>query len=65
MTHLCGRCKKEVYRYSKCNYCKRDVCSNCVKSSKKGSNTVRLVICKDCWTNMTRRKAYKNKRSAS
>jgi ribosomal protein S26 len=33
-----------------------------VKSSKRKSKTVKLVICKDCWSEMPKRKAYKSDR---
>ncbi len=58
---LCERCKREVYRYEKCDYCGRNVCSSCQKASQTATKTLRLVICKDCWTNMRKRRAYKNK----
>jgi ribosomal protein S26 len=36
-----------------------------VKSSKRKSKTVKLVICKDCWSDMPKRKAYKSDREMS
>lgn len=65
MTHMCDRCKREIYKYTKCSYCKRVICFDCVKSSQKGTRTQKLVICKDCWSNMKRRKAYRSKRSGT
>lgn len=62
MAILCDRCKKELFRYEKCNYCSRKICNACMKSSQKASKTLRLVICKDCWSSMPVRKAYKTKR---
>jgi len=57
---LCERCKREAYRYETCNYCGRKVCYNCIKSSMRRHKTTRLVICKDCWGDMKKRKAFKN-----
>lgn len=57
---ICERCGKDIYKYSTCNYCKRKICSSCVKSSKRISKTVRIVICKDCWTKMDTRRLYKS-----
>jgi len=57
---ICERCGAEIYKYSTCRYCHRKICNNCVKSSKKVSKTVRIVICKDCWTNINYRKAFKS-----
>ncbi|MCL5434327.1 MAG: hypothetical protein M1559_01270 [Candidatus Marsarchaeota archaeon] len=62
MAILCERCKREIFRTFKCNYCGRNLCRNCVKSSKRKSKTVKLVICKDCWSEMPKRKAYKSDR---
>lgn len=57
----CERCKKELFRFSGCNYCGRKICDSCMKSSQRTAKTKKLVICKDCWSNMKRRKQYKNK----
>ncbi|MCL4374137.1 MAG: hypothetical protein M1360_03875 [Candidatus Marsarchaeota archaeon] len=57
---LCERCKRETYRYETCNYCGRKVCYDCIKSSRRYHKTVRLVICKDCWGDMKKRRAFKN-----
>ena len=56
---MCERCRADIYKYSTCNYCKRKICINCVKSSRRVSKTIRLVICKDCWTKMPSRKLFK------
>jgi len=56
----CERCGAEIYKYNVCNYCHRKICNNCVKSSRRVSKTVRLVICKDCWGDMEKRKAFKS-----
>ncbi len=61
MAMLCERCRTEVYKYVVCNYCGRKICNDCIKSSQRASKTTRLVICKDCWSDMKKRKAYKTK----
>ncbi len=63
MLTSCDRCKREVFKYEQCNYCKRKICYNCMKSSQRSPKTRRLVICKDCWGMMPRRKAFKNRKS--
>ena len=60
MALLCERCKKEVYRQEVCNYCGRRIGVECMKSSQRTSKTVRLVICKDDWSDMDKRSMYKN-----
>jgi hypothetical protein len=35
------------------------VCVPCEKSSKKTSRIRRIVICKDCWSDMKKRKVFK------
>lgn len=64
MALLCERCKREIFRYEICNYCGRKICDSCVKSSQKPQKTVRLVICKDCWSDMKKRKAFKSRRGS-
>jgi hypothetical protein len=61
MTFLCERCKREIFKNEFCNYCGRKICSSCTKSAQTATKIVRLAICKDCWSDMKRRKAYKNK----
>lgn len=61
MTYLCERCKHETYRYDVCNYCGRKICNNCIKSSQTSTKILHLVICKDCWTDMKKRKMYKHR----
>lgn len=62
MTQFCDRCKKEMYRFNKCDYCKKTICFSCVKSSQKNTKTSRLCICKDCWSDMKKRKEFKTKK---
>jgi hypothetical protein len=57
---ICERCKNDIHKYDICNYCNRKICFNCVKSQKKINATDRAYICKDCWSNMKRRKKYKS-----
>ncbi|MCX6776166.1 MAG: hypothetical protein NT130_04950 [Candidatus Micrarchaeota archaeon] len=56
---ICERCGKEVYLLEQCDYCNRKVCVQCEKSAKKTSRIRRIVICKDCWTDMKKRKVFK------
>ncbi|MEM0094507.1 MAG: hypothetical protein QXF41_00215 [Candidatus Micrarchaeaceae archaeon] len=56
---LCERCGEKIYKYNTCNYCHRKICNNCTKSSRRLNKTTRLVICKDCWTNLSTRRQYK------
>jgi hypothetical protein len=42
-----------------CEYCNKKVCVPCEKSSKKTSRIRRIVICKDCWSEMGKRKKFK------
>jgi len=57
---LCERCSRDVYKHVVCNYCNKKICNDCMKSSKSKSRTVKLVICKDCWSKLQNRKTYKN-----
>ena len=57
---LCERCGTDIYKYKTCNYCKRKIGNECVKSSRKLSKTTKLVICKDDWSKMRIRQQYKS-----
>lgn len=61
MATQCERCKREDYKFEQCNYCGRSVCIACEKASQRASKLNRLVICRSCWSDMGRRKAYKNR----
>ena len=61
MVLTCERCKREIYKTEACNYCSRKICLECIKASQKASKLSRLVICKDCWGDMVKRTAYKNR----
>lgn len=63
MTNLCERCKREMFKQVTCNYCSRKLCYNCMKSSQRVQKVTMLVICKDCWSNLKKRTAFKNKRT--
>lgn len=56
---LCERCRREIHKFEQCNYCNKKICTNCAKSSRRVNQTTRLVICKDCWSKMPHRKAFK------
>jgi len=60
----CERCGRDIFKFATCNYCSRKIGQECIKSSKRKTKVVRLVICKDCWGVMPRRKAYKNNEPA-
>jgi len=57
MIETCQRCGKQSAKLEKCNYCDRKTCFACIKSSKR-KKVGHLFICKDCWNNMKKRKAY-------
>ncbi|MEM3031152.1 MAG: hypothetical protein QXH27_05460 [Candidatus Micrarchaeia archaeon] len=57
---ICERCSEPTFNPEKCNYCSRMVCRSCEKSAKRVGRVKRLVICKDCWNNLSRRKAFKS-----
>ena len=56
---ICERCGKETHQLEPCEYCNRKVCVRCEKSSKKTSRIRRIVICKDCWSELGKRKVFK------
>jgi hypothetical protein len=56
---ICERCGKETHVLELCEYCNRKVCIPCEKSSKKTSRIRRIMICKDCWSAMGKRKKFK------
>ena len=41
-----------------CTGCSRMVCRNCQKASLTASKTKRLVMCKDCWGDIKKRKKF-------
>jgi hypothetical protein len=63
MTLICERCKREIYRNEACTYCGKKICNDCEKSSQRIQKTLRLMICKDCWSNIKKRTAFKNGRA--
>ncbi|MCX6767717.1 MAG: hypothetical protein NTY90_03245 [Candidatus Micrarchaeota archaeon] len=55
----CERCGKETHFLEPCHPCGRRVCRACQKSGKLLSTHERRLICKDCWTKMDKRMAFK------
>ena len=62
MVYQCERCKERVHKLEVCHFCKRKICFSCVKSGKNYYDVgkKRIVICKDCWTNMETRRLFKS-----
>lgn len=60
MLQACERCKKQVAKADRCDYCARLVCESCVKSSRRARRTRKLFICKDCWSDMGKRTRFKS-----
>ncbi|MCC7552675.1 hypothetical protein KO317_03355 [Candidatus Micrarchaeota archaeon] len=58
MNMRCERCSAVVHKIEKCNYCDRKICHSCAKSSRKDNTGTRRLICKDCWGEVKKRKAY-------
>lgn len=56
---ICEGCKKHAYFLEKCDYCGKAVCQSCVKSRKTIAKTKRYIICKQCWSSMQARMAFK------
>ncbi len=57
---LCEKCSADIHKFETCGYCNKKICNDCVKSSRRVSKTVRIVICKTCWSDMDRRKKFKS-----
>jgi len=55
----CGRCGDQTAKLVKCNYCNRNICYPCVKSSKRKKIDHRY-ICKSCWSSIGKRSMYKS-----
>ncbi len=60
---ICERCRQESHMVEQCNYCGKKIDNRCMKSSRRIRKTIRLVICKSCWSNMKKRSAFKNNRN--
>ncbi len=58
----CERCSRKTAKAELCNFCNRHVCVRCIKASKRTRrrDLVKIVICKDCWTNTELRKKYRH-----
>jgi len=48
-----------VYTLDKCGSCGKAVCKSCEKSAKRVKKVTRVVICKDCWGDLKKRKRFK------
>ncbi len=57
---LCERCSADIFKNEVCRSCRRKICFDCVKSSRRVSKTMRIVICKDCWSKMPARNVFKS-----
>jgi hypothetical protein len=57
---LCEKCSADVYKIETCRYCNKKICNDCVKSSRRVTKIARIVICKDCWSDMKKRKSFKS-----
>jgi len=58
-TKTCDRCGKPAYILEGCEFCKRKLCKECIKSSKRIKKLRRMVICRDCWGKMDLRTKFK------
>ncbi|MEM2974101.1 MAG: hypothetical protein QW112_00520 [Candidatus Micrarchaeia archaeon] len=56
----CERCKEETYLLDKCNFCDRKICRSCIKASKNPNRLERIIICKDCWSDIDKRSKFKS-----
>lgn len=59
MIYTCSRCGAQTPKVVKCDYCKKVICNNCVKSQKR-KKVGRIYICKGCWSSLPTRKAFKS-----
>lgn len=58
MVTKCERCHKEAHYLEACMTCSRQICRACQKSGKTADKTHRLLICKDCWTSIPKRRQW-------
>lgn len=57
----CGRCGAQTAKLETCNYCRKKVCNNCIKSSRRVKGKVKkLFICKGCWGSIKSRRKFKS-----
>ncbi|HEV8289899.1 MAG TPA: hypothetical protein VGQ00_03050 [Candidatus Norongarragalinales archaeon] len=56
----CARCGHESHHLSACWSCGRMIDTRCEKSSKRLRNHSRVLICKDDWGKLPKRKAYES-----
>ncbi|MFP3950167.1 MAG: hypothetical protein ACLFUZ_03705 [Candidatus Micrarchaeia archaeon] len=57
---VCERCDSKTAKLDKCNYCGREVCIRCLKSSKRVGKGNKAYICKDCWSDLEKRGKFKS-----
>ena len=57
---VCDRCGAKTAKLDECKYCKKMCCAQCIKSSKRTGKGEKTYICKDCWSDMGKRKAFKS-----
>jgi len=58
--YTCERCGKRTAKRIQCNYCKKKICDDCLKSSKRAHGHDIIHICKDCWTKLETRRQFKS-----
>ena len=51
---FCDCCLKEIMiglacSVAKCEYCKKDLCENCIGHEDNSGGDYRIVYCKQCW----------------
>ncbi|MBS3067288.1 hypothetical protein J4450_01180 [Candidatus Micrarchaeota archaeon] len=56
----CERCSKQTAKLTKCNYCSKNDCVSCIRSTKKVHKIKHMAICKNCWGVMRNRRQFKN-----
>ena len=59
----CERCGLDAHSMEPCDYCGKKVCRACAKSSRTVAKTIRRVICKDCWSNIPKRRKFKSEQN--
>ena len=59
MIETCERCGAQSAKLQRCDYCNRKLCLSCIKSMKR-KKVGHLIICKDCWGDISKRKLFKS-----
>ncbi len=60
MIKKCERCGRDTHFVQKCTFCGKWVCQSCVHASKNVEKVNRIVICKTCFGDASKMKAYEN-----